>query len=506
MKYPIRVYAIANPGLSIPPEAVVREDREARTRSIAVLPFVNMSPDPENEFFSDGMTEEIINALTRVNGLQVTARTSSFAFKNHSRDIREIADELGVTHVLEGSVRRAGERVRVTAQLICARDGYHLMSEAYDGTLGDIFSLQDEIAIRIRDHLAARLGPVPTRDDPDGDDPLVHHHSHDTEAYAEYLRGRHVFARWTPAAAREAIGHFRRSAELDPECALPYVGLAKSHVFLGATGHMPQSEAYPEAEAAASRALALEESAGEAHSAMALVHLFQHRDWPSAYRSFQKAITLTPGSAEVHQLYSMYLKTLGDAEAALGEAEAALQLDPLSSPVRLSYAEALAAAGELDRAEERLAALLAEEPTFRAAVESLGWVKVLGCDYEAALEYFEQLPDLAGFHGAGAAVRGYAYGKLGRTRDAERMLALLEERKREADDLALSMDFALVYEGLGDMDGVFRSLDEAADTGQGGVAFLGGSPYWRDAEARNDPRFEALLRRIGYPLASADAG
>jgi TolB-like protein/tetratricopeptide (TPR) repeat protein len=503
VKRPIRVYAIANAGLEIPPEAAVREDREARAKSIAVLPFVNMSSDPENEFFSDGITEEIINALTRVNGLQVTARTSSFAFKNHNQDVREIATRLGVTHVLEGSVRKAGHRVRVTAQLICAKDGYHLMSEVFDGSLEDIFALQDEIALQIKDHLAAHLGPVRTREPEKDGGLLVHGHSHDTEAYTEYLRGRHAFARWTPDTAQTAIEHFRRSIELDPDCALPYTGLAKAYVFLGATGNLRQELAYPEAEQAASRALALEESAGEAHSAMGLVHLFQHRDWPSAYRSFQKAITLTPGSAEVHQLYSMYLKTLGDGETALVEAEAALQLDPLSSPVRLAHAEALAAVGELDLAEQRLNELIEDDPDFRAAVESLGWIRILGGDYEGALEHFERLPDLAGFHFAGASVRGYAYGKLGRTDDAHRMLALLEERAQVEENVTLSMDFALVYEGLGDMDAVFEHLEEAADSGAGGVTFVAGSPYWRDAQARSDPRFEALLRRIGYPIEEA---
>ena len=503
VKRPIRVYAIANAGLEIPPEAAVREDREARAKSIAVLPFVNMSSDPENEFFSDGITEEIINALTRVNGLQVTARTSSFAFKNHNQDVREIATRLGVTHVLEGSVRKAGHRVRVTAQLICAKDGYHLMSEVFDGSLEDIFALQDEIALQIKDHLAAHLGPVRTREPEKDGGLLVHGHSHDTEAYTEYLRGRHAFARWTPDTAQTAIEHFRRSIELDPDCALPYTGLAKAYVFLGATGNLRQELAYPEAEQAASRALALEESAGEAHSAMGLVHLFQHRDWPSAYRSFQKAITLTPGSAEVHQLYSMYLKTLGDGETALVEAEAALQLDPLSSPVRLAHAEALAAVGELDLAEQRLNELIEDDPDFRAAVESLGWIRILGGDYEGALEHFERLPDLAGFHFAGASVRGYAYGKLGRTDDAHRMLALLEERAQVEENVTLSMDFALVYEGLGDMDAVFEHLEEAADSGAGGVTFVAGSPYWRDAQARSDPRFEGLLRRIGYPIEEA---
>ena len=221
IKYPMTVYAIANEGLEIPPESVVGSGRVAQTKSVAVLPFVNMSSDPENEFFSDGMTEEIINALTRVNGLQVTARTSSFAFKNTNEDIRGIAERLAVTHVLEGSVRRAGNQVRVTAQLICAEDGYHLMSEAYDGTLDDIFGLQDEIARRIVEQLADHLAPVPTSEAAAKDEGLVHTHSHDTEAYAEYLRGRFAWAKWSPDGAREAIGHYERSIEMDPECELP---------------------------------------------------------------------------------------------------------------------------------------------------------------------------------------------------------------------------------------------------------------------------------------------
>lgn len=502
IRHPMRVYAIANKGLDVPPEAAVRSDRAARSRSIAVLPFVNMSSDPENEFFSDGITEEIINALTRVNGLQVTARTSSFAFKNKNEDVRAIAEKLGVTHVLEGSVRKAGDRVRVTAQLISAVDGYHVMSEVYDGSLDDIFALQDEISLRIVQHLADRLGPVRTApEDSSKADTLVQGHSHDSEAYAEYLRGRHAFARWSPHGARDAIAHYERSIRLDPDCALPYSGLSKAYVFLGATGHMPADHAYPAAERAATKALELEEHGGEAHAAMGVVRLFQHRDWTGAYESFQKALSLTPGSAETHQLYAMYLRALGDAEAAVEEAQAALQLDPLSPPIRLAHAETLMTAGDLDDAQRELELLIAEEPTFRAAIEVLGWVKLLGGDLEGALASFETLPELAGHRFAGASARGLAYALLGREDDARRMLELLRARAQLEPDVALSLDFALVHQGLGEIDEAFRYLEEAADAYAGGIVFIGGSPHWTSCDIRGDPRFEALLRRIRHPTA-----
>lgn len=500
IKHPTRVYAISNRGLAIPSEANVRPARATRTRSVAVLPFVNMSSDPENEFFSDGITEEIINALTRVNGLQVTARTSSFAFKNHNQDVREIADKLGVTHVLEGSVRKAGNRVRVSAQLICAADGYHLMSEVYDGSLDDIFALQDEISLKIKEHLAERLGPVPTSEAV-GEEGLVHVHSHDGEAYEAYLRGRHALARWSPNTSRDAIEHYERSIELDPECALPYSGLAKAYIFLGATGHLPPHDTYPHAERAALKAIELEESGGEAHVALALVRLFRDWDWASAYQHFQKAISLTPGSAEVHQFYSMYLGTLGEAEEAKAEADAALQLDPLSSPIRLVHAEAAMINGELDQAEAELEALIRDDPQFRAAVESLGWVHVLGGDFEAALEYFDTLPGLAGHRFAGAAVRGHAYGLLGRTEEATKMIELLHERAREQPDVTVAMDLALVYQGLGDLDSAFEQLHLAADARSGGVVFVASGNYWHTCQITEDPRFGALLDRIGYPKA-----
>lgn len=505
IKHPTRVYAVANPGMAVPSEATLRPDRAARTRSIAVLPFVNMSSDAENEFFSDGITEEIINALTRVNGLQVTARTSSFVFKNHNEDVRAIASKLDVTHVLEGSVRRAGDRVRVTAQLISAKDGYHLMSEVYDGTLDDIFALQDEISLKIVEHLADRLGPVPTADAGSAET-LVHGHSHDTEAYAEYLKGRFQMARFAPESSRAAIGHFERSIELDPDCSLPFTGLATAYVLLGAMGQMTPTDAYRVAEEAADKALAIEEGLGEAHMVRGLVRFFYHWDWDGAYRSFQKALSLTPGSASVHEYYSMYLRALGETGDALREAEIALSLDPLSSSARRLHAETLMLTGEVDQAEVLLTQLIADDPNFRSAVESMGLLKVYAGDLEAALEYFDALPGLAGKDYAGAAVRGYTNAVLGRTDTALEMLALLEQRAKDDPEAMLSQDFALVHQGLGNVDEVFAFLEETIDRRSGGVMFLGGQNPWPNDVVTSDPRYLDLLQRIAHPAVLAEAG
>jgi TolB-like protein/Tfp pilus assembly protein PilF len=339
-----------------------------------VLPFVNMSNDPENEFFSDGITEEIINALTQVNGLKVTARTSSFSFKNQNQDIRAIADRLGVTHVLEGSVRRAGNRVRITAQLICATDGYHMFSETYDRSIEDIFAVQDDIARTIMGRLASHLGPVQTSEE----ERQVHvAHSHDTEAYAEYLRGRFEFARFTPDGARRSLVHYERSIGMDPTCALPFTGLATSYVFLGAVGYLPATEAFPRAETAALRALELEPDAGPSHVALGAVKLFFDWDFEGAYRSLQKALTLTPGSADAHHVYGMYLEAVGEFEEAIEAMRTAVQLDPLSAVFNDSLAHSLSAAGRVGEAREQIEHTLRMEPHFRSAIESLGWIHIL---------------------------------------------------------------------------------------------------------------------------------
>ena len=498
VKHPMKVFAVTNTGLSVPREADM-EARRRRAKSVAVLPFVNMSSDLDNEFFSDGVTEEIINALTRVNGLKVTARTSSFAFKNQREDVRVIAERLAVSHVLEGSVRRSGNRVRVTAQLICAQDGYHLFSETYDRSIEDIFGVQDEIAQTIVQQLTPYLGPVQTSEE--GPRKVTTHHSHDTDAYAEYLRGRFEWARFTPDGARRSIRHYERSIQMDPGCAMPYAGIATSYVFLGAIGYQPASEVFPLAEAAALKALELEPDAGQTHVALASVRLFFDWDFDGAYHSLQKALTLTPGSAAAHHVYALYLEAVGEFEEAVEAGRAAVQLDPLSAVYNDTLAHALAAAGRVAEAREQIDRTLDLHPRFRSAIETSGWIHVREGNLEAALAEFERLPKEAGHEFAGIGDRGYAYARLGRTADALAMLALLDERQRRQPAMELHFDHAVIHEGLGDRAKALECLSRAVDRRVGTVVLLGS--YSAFVPAHSDPRFQELMDRIGLPRVVA---
>jgi TolB-like protein/tetratricopeptide (TPR) repeat protein len=514
---PLGVYAITGDALSVPDESDLSTRRARDARSVAVLPFVNMSADPENEYFSDGITEEIINALTRVPGLQVTARTSSFAFKNRHEDVRAIAGRLGVSAVLEGSVRKAGGRVRIAAQLIDARDGYHLFSEVYDRSLDDIFQTQDElsrlIVERLQEHLGAGNGSgteahaehpafsphfhAHAHATVDDRGRLVRSHTHDTEAYTEYLKGRFHWNRWTPRDALLAITHLERSAEMDPTCALPFSALATAYTFLASIGHMPADDAYPRAAAFARQALEIENDAGESHLALAAVRLFYEWDFDGAFRSFQEALERTPGSAEAHHIYSLYLKAVGRLNDAIEEMETAVRLDPLSLPLNQTLGVTLFAADRVDEAEAQLTRTLELDPTFRAATEMLGWIRLRQDRVDDALRLWEQLPSLAANRFAGAGLRALAFARRGDVASALEMIDLLGERARAEPKVSLRMDYAVAYHGLGDLDEVFRQLHAAVDERLGAVVFLATSPNWR--ELRADPRFQALVRRIGIP-------
>jgi len=495
------VHAVVGSGFPVPDRESLAPSRVTSARSVAVLPFADLGPEPDNEHFSDGMAEEIINALTRVNGLQVIARSSSFAFKGQDVDVRVVARQLGVTHLVTGSVRRHGDRVRVGTQLIDAGTGHHIFAERFDRGLKDVFAVQDEIAQAIVAQLASHLAPVHTTSG-EAAPGLVRAHSHDTQAYEEYLKGRFHHAQWTPSAARLAILHFERAVALDQSCALPHIGLASAHVFLARSGHSPADHAYPRALAAAHRALELDEAAGEAHRAEALVKLYYEWDWDGAYRSFQKALTLTPGSAEVHHAYGLYLRAAGEHEEAVDEMREAIALDPLAVHYHHALGVALQLSGDLEAAETQLVDALRMDPTFRAGTEALAWVQFHRGRWEDAAELFDQMPAKAGLSYAAAANRGYVYARMGRHEDARRMMDLLEARARLQPEVNLEMDFALLHVGSGDLDAAFAALDRAADSRVGAMVFLRSSPLW-DSTARADPRFGELVQRIGCPESVA---
>lgn len=516
VKRPMEIWAVTNTGLVVPDPSKMGSRPSQARKSVAVLPFVNMSADPENEFFSDGITEEIINALTRINGLQVTARTSSFAFKGQNRDVRSIAEELGVTTILEGSVRRAGDSVRITAQLINAVDGYHLFSKSYDRELLNMFDTQEDIAQTIASELQERFQPGGPKETTSEDatpgkkgaagqsrqgkhqhGETGHHHFHDTEAYTEFLKGVDRFRHWTPEGARAAIRHFETSVGMDPSCSLPHSGMATSYTFLAATGQMHADLAYPRARKAAEKALELEEGSAESHVAMANVLFFHDWDFEGAYRHFQKAITLAPSAAYVRRMYAMYLLAMDEGEAAEEELLYAVELDPLSSTVRTSLGEAFLRNGKPEEAESQLSRVLELDPDFRHAREVRGWTFARKGMFQQALEEWESITTQTRDPFKVIPHRMWALARMGRMNEARQLFQLLEERRSREPEITLTMDFALAHLALGEHDRSLDYLEKAVEERLGMMVFM--KSFFAVEEVQPNPRFKAILDRVGLP-------
>lgn len=484
---PMDVFALTNEGLAVPRASELPQaDRHS---SVAVLPFVNMSADPDNEYFADGITEEVINVLTRIEGLKVTARTSSFAFKGRNEDVREIGERLGVSHVLEGSVRKAGDRVRVTAQLVTTRDGYHLFSDVYDRKIEDIFATQDDIAAAISEALGEHLAAGPRNEKRSGAD------TRNAAAHEEHLRGLHFWNRYTPQAVRTSIGHFKAAATMDQAWAPPRYMEASALVFLCSIGYETPKRGFPQAEAAARDALRLGPALGESHMAMALVRFLYDWDFDAAEESFERALSLTPGSANIHQTLALLREAQGRKDEAIRLMQRAVELDPLSLIMRLNLGRAYLIAGRLDEAEGEAKHALELDPGFRAARGGLGWVHLAKGDAPAAIECFDALPKETGDPFTSAAPRAMAYAAAGRMEEARAMLEVIERRSIEHPEQLLHMDFALAHCGLGNVDAALDALERAVEARQGSAALVPRDPTW--ASLRSHPRFIALMERAG---------
>jgi serine/threonine-protein kinase len=291
--------------------------------SIAVLAFADMSPEGDQEFFADGIAEEILNALAKVSGLRVAARTSSFAFKGADADVRTVGERLGVNTVLEGSVRKEGNRVRVTAQLIDVEDGFHVWSEVFDRRVESVFEIQDEIAREVVSALEVELVGGPSGG-------IVPASQTNPEAYQAYLRGRHAFNDWTSEGRRTALDQLQRAIELDPSFGPAHASLAQARFWEGFFGLTPFHEAIPEARESAFRALELDRNLGEAHAVLGYCALYYDRDWENAGLELERALELNPGDAFARHGMADLLTVLGDVEGGLRQVELGRQADPLS--------------------------------------------------------------------------------------------------------------------------------------------------------------------------------
>jgi TolB-like protein len=383
--------------------------------SVAVLPFADMSPAGDQEYFADGMAEEILNALARVPELRVTSRTSAFAYKNVDKDLRKIAEELEVSAVLEGSVRRDSSRVRVTAQLIDARTGFHIWSETYTREQSDLFTIQDEIARSIAG--ALRVSLLPTT----AEAAMVEPTTRDPDAYDEYLRGRFEFQRRTQQSLLAAIDHFDRATQLDPDFALAWSGLGLAYALLPSYSEaIPFETARAKSSEAADRAVALDPELPQAHAAVGQALPFG----AARAGAFRSAIALDPEYAEAHQWLGETLSLMGRHAEAVEEGRIAVELDSMSRAANLDYGRSLQRAGRLDEAAAQFRKMIARDPTWTSVWGNLAWVYVDAGQYDSARIAFEQSARLAPVWE-------------GLDEQALRRIELLERREREAIPLKL---------------------------------------------------------------------
>ncbi|HSF18909.1 MAG TPA: protein kinase [Vicinamibacteria bacterium] len=469
--------------LSDPDQAVLPK-RKQTAASIVVLPFLDLSPEQDQQYFCHGLSEELIGRLAQVSGLRVVARTSAFAFEGKGLDVREVGSRLNVGTALEGSVRKAGARVRVSVQLVDTRDGYQLWSQRFDRELEDVFAIQDEIAERIAEELRAEIAPTaPSK-------PSL-------EAYEAYLEGKYALHKWTDAWVEKAIESFELATTLDPAYASAYAALAECYVWLySGVGILAARDTIPKAKMAIARALELDPGLAETQKVRGLIAMYHDWDRPVAEESFARALSVKPNAADLHVWNAWRLAVLerryDDALVELHEAE---RLDPLDLQVKTQLAYVYYFLHDLDRAAEQFLRVVALDPHFAFAHYGLGDTYAQQSRYDEAIAELEESIRLSGRTANHVGVLGYTHGLAGHASTAR---ALLEElTDRQSQGYVSSMWIALVHLGLGDYDELFRWLDQAFDARDGALVLINAAIELDPV--RQDPRFRALLEKMGLP-------
>jgi TolB-like protein/class 3 adenylate cyclase/Tfp pilus assembly protein PilF len=487
VKIPIRVYALSNHGLVVPARSRLQGKTKPSFNRLAVLPFVNMSADAENEYFSDGITEELLNALTKVEGLQVTSRTSAFVFKNRQEDIRDIAAKLNVDKVLEGSVRKFGTRVRIAAQLINAIDGYHLWSETYDRDLDDIFKIQDEISGIIAQKLRENLHASALTGN------YVKAPTANIEAYTLYLKGLHFRNKVTPADARKAITYFEEAIGLEPDYAQAYAMAAGQYSYLGATGQMSPAKAFELVHRYADKALLIDASVAEGHVAKASAYLFHEWNWRKAYNELQKAIQLNPAAASTYQMLGFYYILMGQKDEAVKIMEEAATQDPLSPHIIQYLGNVYVYVERYEDAIRQADKLLEIDPHMRIGLELKAWSIGLKGDWNRALEIFEEVHRLTNHPLKGLMGVGVAAANLGMNEKAMDCINKIEQRQREEPDAVLDGDLVGIWFALGNLDKVFYHIEQCIIKRASPINFFLEYPTFKSI--KNDPRLVELKKK-----------
>jgi serine/threonine protein kinase len=463
--------------------------QEKPSPSIVVLPFVNMSADPEQEYFCDGLAEELINALTQIEDLKVIARTSAFSFKDKNVNVRDIGRELDVGSILEGSVRKAGNRLRITAQLVDTARGHHLWSERYDRELNDVFAIQDEITMAIVERLKPKLLGIEK-------ERLAKRQTVDLEAYNLCLRGRWFWIKLTDEALRKAIECFEQAIERSPGYAPAYAGLADAYTNLPLFSYWDPAETFPKAKEATQRALEIDDTLAEPHSSLGWIKTFYDWDWENAEKGFKRAITLNPSYALAHNRYAMYLYLMTRFEDALEEIGKALELDPLSIVINNNIGEILLAAGQYDQAEEAFKRAIEMDPAYTRARLSIVRVYLQKSMYAEAMEEIEKQESLSrGFDPLYESFAGIVDVLMGKRVEGERRLDDL--LKRSTETYVPPSFISGLYFALGEKDKGFKWLDKAYEKRDPFLSLLKVNPVLKAFDLQTDPRYIALLKKMG---------
>jgi len=453
----------------------------APDRSIAVLPFVNMSSDPEQEYFSDGLSEELLNLLAQVPELRVASRTSAFSFKGKDVKIADVATELNVAHILEGSVRKAGKQVRITAQLIDADSDIHLWSETWDRTLDDVFAIQDEIAASVVKELRVTLlGASPTVEETD------------PQAYALYLQARHLGRQGSAESMLTAIELYQEVLAIDPDYAPAWNGMSSSYTNLAAIRVIPEDEGYAKAIAAAERALVADPNSAQAYAGLGWHANVREGDYPASAEYYKKALELAPNDDRVLNGAAVLLNTLGRLDESIRILRLLCERDPVNATAFNNLASVYSDNGQLDEASAAIGKALSLSPDFIIARFIKATIDYRNGDYQAYLDGMGWVAEATGVGGWRLAAQAFAYSKMGRQAEAEQALADLKQQHGE--DFAFGV--AVFYAQHEQPDAAFEWLEKTYEfDGPGGLSNARGD--WGLRPLHDDPRWQALLSKAG---------
>ncbi|HET6822669.1 MAG TPA: adenylate/guanylate cyclase domain-containing protein [Anaerolineales bacterium] len=484
---PIEVYCIAGYGEDtsqpMPLRAELPKDR------IAVLPFVNISPDQVDEYFADGMTEELISSVSMISGLKVIARTSVMRYKRAHKPIAQIGRELNVGSILEGSVRKVGPKIRISVQLVETSKEVPSWAHKYDREVKDVFAIQSEIAQHVAEALKDHIFGGKHREEPRTT-------TFSTEAYISYLRGRQLWNKRTEEDLKKAVSFFEKAISLDGNYARAYVGLADTYAALALLEFMAPNEAYPRAKEAVKKALALNPGLAAAHTSLGLIKFQYDWDWKGAEDEFREAISTNFNYALAHHFYADYLKAMGRFEEALTEIEKARELDPLSLAINTGVGHVLYLSGQYGRAIEEYKRVVELDPSFMATHIWFGRPYLeLGMFVEAINE-LEIAVNLSGESTIALAMLGHGLASAGRS---ERALQILEKLKQRSKDQYIpSYWIAVIYNGFRDREQVITWLRKAFEERSSWLVWSNVEP--RFAWLREDPEFAALMRAMKFPM------